>query len=153
MKKQQLIFEKLKTFLQEQFGEELIEHDDGTHLTIGKSEIWIAVNQLDLIIGHGPNHSHFNPEWEDISKAVTLFFDILTKRIRIIKYYKGTFVFKVKTDVEIEHGNFEHISTSLTWLFPFWKKTKEEIRFIAPIIDRVEIEKEIETIKTYTLQL
>ncbi|MEM6686318.1 MAG: hypothetical protein AAF617_11090 [Bacteroidota bacterium] len=149
MKKQELIFEKFAIFLKSTFGNKLIFRDDEKHITLATTGIWIAVNSQELSIGYGMNHREFNPEYEDISNAVTLFFDLLTKTTRITSYYKGTRMFKCTTVVEGANGAFNYLSTTLTWLFPYWKNTTEVITFKKPLLSREEIQDEIQALQKY----
>ena len=149
MKKHQIIFEKIKKFLSEQFGQNLNEYEDGSHLTIGETGIWISSDDRELTIGYGMVHQHFDPEYDDIQTAIDRFFNLLTKRKRITKYYKGNFSYKNKIDLVINDSDFENLGTAMTWLFPYWKKTKEEVQYEESLIDFSKIEKELEEIKNY----
>ena len=149
MKKHQIIFEKIKKFLSEQFGQDLNEYEDGSHLTIGETGIWISSGDRELTIGYGMVHQHFDPEYDDIQIAIDRFFNLLTKRKRITKYYKGNFSYKNKIDLVINDSDFENLGTAMTWLFPYWKKTKEEVQYEESLIDFSKIEKELEEIKNY----
>lgn len=149
MKKHQIIFEKIKKFLSEQFGQDLNEYEDGSHLTIGETGIWISSDDRELTIGYGMVHQHFDPEYDDIQIAIDRFFNLLTKRKRITKYYKGNFSYKNKIDLIINDSDFENLATAMTWLFPYWKKTKEEVQYEESLIDFSKIEKELVEIKNY----
>ena len=149
MKKHQIIFEKIKKFLSEQFGQDLNEYEDGSHLTIGETGIWISSDDRELTIGYGMVHQHFDPEYDDIQIAIDRFFNLLTKRKRITKYYKGNFSYKNKIDLVINDSDFENLGTAMTWLFPYWKKTKEEVQYEESLIDFSKIEKELVEIKNY----
>lgn len=149
MKKHQIIFEKIKKFLSEQFGQDLNEYEDGSHLTIGETGIWISSDDRELTIGYGMVHQHFDPEYDDIQIAIDRFFNLLTKRKRITKYYKGNFSYKNKIDLIINDSDFENLGTAMTWLFPYWKKTKEEVQYEESLIDFSKIEKELVEIKNY----
>ena len=149
MKKHQIIFEKIKKFLSEQFGQDLNEYEDGSHLTIGETGIWISSDDRELTIGYGMVHQHFDPEYDDIQIAIDRFFNLLTKRKRITKYYKGNFSYKNKIDLVINDSDFENLGTAMTWLFPYWKNTKEEVQYEESLIDFSKIEKELEEIKNY----
>ena len=152
MKKHQIIFEKIKKFLSEQFRQDLNEYEDGSHLTIGETGIWISSDDRELTIGYGMVHQHFDPEYDDIQIAIDRFFNLLTKRKRITKYYKGDFSYKNKIDLVINDSDFENLGTAMTWLFPYWKKTKEEVQYEESLIDFSKIEKELEEIKNYAQQ-
>ena len=148
-KKHQQIFDRIKQLLSKQFGEELNEYEDGMHLTIGESGIWISADEMELTVGYGMNHRHYNPEYDNINDAVQEFFNLLTKKKRITAYYKGKFLYKTKAEIETDNGEFSELSTSLTWFFPFWKKTNEKVQIEKNIIDQELIEKEMTEIKNY----
>ncbi|MCH2194916.1 hypothetical protein [Kordia sp.] len=147
MKPQQLIFEKIEQFLKEGFEELLVFYDNGKHISVEETGLWIAVDESELTIGFEENYRQFNPEWEDISNAVTMFINILTKQKRITQYRKGSFIFKTKLEVEDENENFKYTSTSMTWLFPYWRKTTQKISFIEPIIQYKKVAKELEILQ------
>ncbi|UTW66223.1 hypothetical protein KFE94_16465 [bacterium SCSIO 12643] len=142
MKKHQLIFAKIKKLLIEQIGQDLNQYEEGTYLTIGDTGIWISVSESELTVGYGINHRHYHHEHDDINEAIDEFFDLLTRSKRITEYYKGEFVFKNKVEIENENGEFKNLSTSLTWLFPYWKKTQTKME-IDELID--ELNREVAT--------
>jgi len=147
MKQHQIIFERIKAILKKNFGKELSELEEGKNLSIGKSGIWISSDNSELTIGYGINHKHFNPEYDDMNEAIETFFNLLTKKKRITKYYKGTFQFKNKIEVESENNEFHELGISLNWFFPFWKKTKEEVLIENGIIEYSLLEKEFLNLK------
>ncbi|EMS34422.1 hypothetical protein C943_03641 [Mariniradius saccharolyticus AK6] len=40
----------------------------------------------------------------------------------------------------------------MTWLFPYWKKTKKETKFEEKLVDLSTIEKDVKEIKNYAKQ-
>lgn len=132
-----------------QFGADLNEYEEGAHLTIGDSGIWISVDDSELTVGYGMNHRHYHSEYDDINEAVNEFFNLLTGKKRITEFYKGKNTYKVKAEIEIAKGEFKELSTSLTWLFPYWKKTRTKTIIEPSLIDYTKIEKEILEIKNY----
>ena len=152
MKKHQIIFEKIKKLLSEQFGQELNEYEEGTHLTIGDTGIWISVDDFELTVGYGMNHRHYHYEYDDINEAVSEFFNLLTRKKRITEFYKGKFAYKNKVEIENSDGEFNELSTSLTWLFPYWKKTRTKTEIEPSLIDYSKVENEILEIKNYAQQ-
>ena len=152
MKKHQLIFDKIKGLLYEQFGEDLNEYEEGTNLSIGNSGIWISVDTQELTIGYGTNHRHYHSEFHDINEALDDFFNLLTRKKRITEYYKGKYAYKIRTEIENASGIFKELSTSLTWLFPYWKKTRTTVEIKQNLINYAEIEKQIVEIKNYAQQ-
>lgn len=152
MKKHQVIYSKIKELLKNHFGSDLKEYEDGDHLTIGKTGIWISCDDRELTVGYGLVHQHFDPEYEDIQNAIDRFFNLLTKKKRITKYYKGNFSYKNKTELILNDTEFENLGTAMTWLFPYWKKTKKEIQYEENLVKPFEIEKEVREIKAYAQQ-
>ena len=149
MKKHHVLFTKIKDLLKSNFGADLKEYDEGTHLTINDSGIWIDCDDSQLTIGYGLAHTHYNPDYDNIHNAVENFFDLLTKRKRITIYYKGSFQFKNITEFVISDSEYEHVGTSKTWLYPYWKKTHTKVKLIEPLLDSSKILNEIEEIKNY----
>ncbi|TCI93051.1 hypothetical protein [Tenacibaculum sp. M341] len=159
MKIHQAIFEKTEELLKKHLGDKLSidveKYDDGyieTHISIIDTNFWVSCDDRELTVGSGFNHRHFNPEFDDINEIIEVLLNSLTKRKRITEYYKGKFHYKTKTEIESKNGEFSELSTSLTWLFPFWKKTKEKVVIEKSIIDQKLIEKEINEIKNYAQQ-
>ncbi len=152
MKKHQAIYFKIKELLKNHFGSDLKEYEEGDHLTIGESGIWISCEERELTVGYGLVHQHFDPEYDDVQIAIDRFFNLLTKRKRITKYYKGNFAYKNETDLILSDSEFENLGTAMTWLYPYWKKTKKEIQFEENLIDSDSIEKELKEIKNYAQQ-
>jgi len=159
LKVHQVILKKTEAFLKRHLGNKLniaIEkYDDGykeTHLSITDTDFRISCDDRELTIGNGFNHQHFNPEYDDINEIIEILLNSLTKRKRITEYYKSKFHYKTKAEIESANGEFSELSTSMTWLFPFWKKTKEKVIIEKNIIDQKLIEQEIEEIKNYVQQ-
>lgn len=149
MKRHQAIYSKIKELLKNHFGSDLKEYEEGGHLTIGETGIWISSDDRELTVGYGLVHQHFDPEFDDIQIAIDRFFNLLTKRKRITKYYKGNFAYKNETDLILSDSEFENLGTAMTWLYPYWKKTEKEIQFEESLIDSDSIEKELKEIKNY----
>jgi len=147
MKNHQIIFTKIKKLLLNQFGKDIVMHEEGAHLEISETGIWISMDEDDLTIGYGMNHRHYHHEYDDITEAIEEFFNLLTGKTRITTYYKGEYQYKNKVEVENSIGEYNKLSTSMTWLFPYWKKTNEKIEIIENLLSYNEIEREIIEIK------
>jgi len=147
MKNHQIIFIKIKKLLSKQFGEDVNIYEDESHLSIGDSGIWISMDEDELTIGYGVNHRHYHYEYDEIIGAVDELFNLLTREKRITKYYKGKYQYKIKAEIQDSNGEFKELSTSMTWLYPYWKKTGKKIEVIGSLIDYNEIKKEIAEIK------
>ena len=159
MKTHQVIFNKTIKLLEKQLGDKLTvdveKYDDGykeTHLTITNTDIWISCDDRELTIGSGLNHRHFNPEYDNMNEIVDDLFNLLTQKKRITEYYKGNTCYKKKTEIEVSESKYKELSTSLTWLFPFWKSTKEKIFYEERLINEEDILTEINNIKNYAQQ-
>jgi len=150
MKKQQIIFTKVKDVLKQHLKAEINEYENGSYLSIGDTGIWISFDEQELTIGYGFSHTHYNPEFDNMLESVSEIFDLLTKRKKVTVYYKGTFQFKNKSEIEISENEFKYIGTSMTWLYPFWKRTKEIVIYFDKLIDETSIQKEMNEIKTYS---
>ena len=159
MKIHQVIFNKTQSLLKEHLGDKLTvdieKYDDGyeeTHISIADTDLWISCDDREITIGSGFNHRHYNPEFDNMSDVVEDLFNLLTQRIRVTEYYKGKTCYKRKTEIEIEKSKYKELSTSLIWLFPFWKTTKEKVFYKDKLIDKADIIEEIKEIKNYAQQ-
>ena len=84
-----------------------------------------------------------------MNDAIDEFINILTRRKRITNTYKGKYLYKSETEIESQNGDFIVLSSSLSWYFPFWKKTKIETHNIGRIIDSQDVIRQIEELKKY----
>uniref|UniRef100_UPI00404779FF hypothetical protein n=1 Tax=Mariniflexile sp. TaxID=1979402 RepID=UPI00404779FF len=154
MTNHELTFSKIKELLESHFPDRISETKDRTHLTLNstneeESSIWIELSQSgQLTVGFGISHLHFDPKYDDLNKGFNEFLRFLTCKKRRIDYYKGKFPFKNEYEFENENGTWENYGTSLTWAFPFWKKTVKKTTNQSGFINYTEIESEIEKIKS-----
>ena len=51
MKKHQVIYSKIKELLKNHFGSDLKEYEDGDHLAIGETGVWISCDDSELTVG------------------------------------------------------------------------------------------------------
>lgn len=142
----QKIFKEISDLLSKHVAVKLDEVDHGTQLTIDETEIWLDCDPHELTIGYGLVHHHYNPNHNDLKKAIEQLINVLTRRKRITTYHKGNRIFKRKTEIEVQNGKFEHFGTAMTWAFPFWRRTTKTIQFHEPLIDFIKIENEIQAI-------
>ncbi len=149
MKNHEILFCKIGDLLKKHFPVELVEYDDGDHLVVGKTGIWIECDDSELTIGYGFAHTHHNPDYDNFNVAIENFFKLITIGKRITIYYKGNFQYKNKTENILSNGALEHQGTSMTWLYPFWKKTSTEIKIVEPLILESVILEEMEDIRNY----
>ncbi|RKD90188.1 hypothetical protein [Mangrovibacterium diazotrophicum] len=148
MEKHEKIFEKIKELLIRLFPNELTEIEEENHISIGDTGIWIMSDSRELTVGYGLTHIHCDPKYDDLSEVVDLFFNLLTCKKQITKFYKGDFSYKHRTDLLLADNEIYNIGTAMTWLFPYWKKTTSKVQIEDEIIELDKIKKDIDEIKT-----
>lgn len=154
MTNHELTFSKIKELLESHFPDRISEFEDGTHLALNseneeESSIWIELDEGGMLtVGFGIAHKHFYPKIDNLNDGFEEFLRFLTCKKRRTDYYKGKFPFKNEYEFENENGTWENYGTSLTWAFPFWKKTIKKTTNQNVFIDFTEIESEIEKIKS-----
>ena len=148
MKKHHEIFNEIRKFLRNNYGDLLEEHEEGGHLVIKDSGIWIESDEMELTVGYNLIHQHFNLEYENLEMAIERFFELLTRRKKITKCFKGKFSYSHKIELEKQNGEFENLGTVSTWFYPFWKKTTREIQIVEGLIPFAELKSEYNRIKT-----
>ncbi|TNJ41087.1 hypothetical protein KFZ70_02550 [Tamlana fucoidanivorans] len=124
MKPNQYLFEKFKNLLNEEFSQEINKYEDGNHLTIADTGFWISVDDKELIIGFGLNHTHYNFDYDSMEDAIDTFFLLLTKKKKITDYSKGSRIFKTKVEIEVDNEELINLGTTATFPLKFWKKTE-----------------------------
>jgi hypothetical protein len=129
MKPNQYIFEKMSAFLKEEFSQDIIEYDEGSHLTIGDSGFWISSDAKELTIGFGMNHTHYDFDYDSMEDAIDTFFLLLTKRKIITDYVKGSKVFKTKVEIELKDEKPINLGTTATFPLQFWKRTESKVTY------------------------
>ena len=148
MEKHEKIFEKIKELLIRFFPNKLIENEEENHLSVGETGIWIMSDNRELAVGYGITHFHCDPGYDDLSKIIDLFFNLLTCKKQITIYYKGDFSYKHRTDILLADNEVYNLGTASTWLFPFWKKTTTKVEIKDEIIELSKIENDMNEIKT-----
>ena len=149
MSRNQKKFEKIKNFLIKNLGNkaEYSKDEDGTeYLNIKKSNFWISNTFGELVVGYGLNHTHFSEEYNNLDEGISQAFDLLTNRIKTTNYIKGNTVFKTTVEIEYPNSKTENIGTSSLLFFPFWKKTRIETNYDEKIIEKKEIENQVNLI-------
>ena len=131
--------------------QKVTEHDHGNYIVIEDSGIWLSVDEDELTVGYELVHHHYNPAFEDITEAVDRLFHLLTCRVKTTYFFKGDFSYKHRVELELPNGTFEHLGAAMTWLIPFWKKTKKEVSFSKNLLERSTIEADIKRIKDMVL--
>ena len=129
MKSNQYLFEKMSNFLREEFQQDIIEYDEGSHLTLGDTGFWISSNNKELTIGFGMNHTHYDFDFDSMEDAIDTFFLLLTKRKKITDYVKGSRIFKTKVEIELEDKELINLGSTATIPLQFWKRTESKISY------------------------
>lgn len=88
--------------------------------SISDTGIWIKLEDDEISIGYGLISKHFSEKFNNLKEYLELFFNLLTKRKRVIQYFKGKFHYKNKLEIEIINSKYEKIGVSMNWLFPYW---------------------------------
>ena len=153
MKEHERIFEKLKNLITKHFPNRVEENANGMHLAIKGTGLWISFDPKELIVGYEMTHIHFNPEYDDLNESLELFFNLLTCKKKISKYYKGNFSYKHSVDLILGNNEIYNLGTAMTWLYPYWKKTRCKVETQNEIIELKLIENEINEIINYAQQL
>jgi hypothetical protein len=152
MKPHQELYKRMVELLDSKFGDSVVKYEDGDHVTIWETGIWLSVDESELTVGFDVTHTHYHEKYDDMNLALNRFINLITNRIRITQKRKGNLIYWEKNEIELADGEtdligsvrHEEIGTSLTWFAPFWKKTKEVVSYTERLIDRKEIEQEIE---------
>ena len=84
---------------------------------------------------------------EELEKAIWRFLTLLTQNIRITAYYKGSFFYRGKFDVIDNQGNVYYFGDVMTWLFPFWKKSRLKVKELKALLTLEEIEERFINLK------
>ncbi|KJS06275.1 MAG: hypothetical protein VR77_05595 [Flavobacteriales bacterium BRH_c54] len=129
MKFNQYLFEKMSTFLKEEFQKDIIEYDEGSHLALGDTGFWISSDDKELTIGFGMNHIHYDFDFDSMEDAVDTFFLLLTKRKKITEYFKGSRIFKTKVEIELDNGKSINLGTTATIPLQFWKRKETKTSY------------------------
>ncbi|WP_294232229.1 hypothetical protein [Chryseobacterium endophyticum] len=149
MNRNQKKFEEIKKVLIEKLGDEVeySKDEDGTeYLAVKKSEFWVSTTFGELVVGYGSHHTHFSEEFGNLEDGIVQAFDLLTNRIKTTKYIKGNTVFKTTVEIEYPDATLVNIGSSCLVLFPFWKKTKLEVKYDVKILENKEIEDQVNSI-------
>ncbi len=147
MKTHQKVFEALKKLLVKELDGKITEHDDGLYVEIDGTPIWFSADEKELTIGYGIIHNHFDPEYDNIANAIDRLFNLLTCRIKVTYFKKGSFPYKHIIEIEHPDGEIEHIGTGMAWLYPFWRKTKKEIDWHSNLVEGSRVKQSFAEIK------
>lgn len=98
------------------------------------------------MVGYGSHHTHFSKEFENLDDGIAQAFDLLTNRVRTTNCLKGNTVFKTVVEIEYPDATLVDIGSSGLILFPFWKKTTLEVKYDEKILEKKEIEDQVNSI-------
>ena len=122
-------------------------------MTIGDSGVWIATDEYELTIGYGLSHTHYDPRYDSLNRALDELINLLIRKRRKTVFLKGDFPYKEKTEIELDDCSFKEMGTALTLVFPFWKKTSRHVTIENALIEYSEIEAEIEDLRDMTTRV
>ncbi|WP_295230590.1 hypothetical protein [uncultured Chryseobacterium sp.] len=149
MNRNQKKFEEIKQLLIEKLGDqaEYSKDEDGAeYVAVKNSDFWVSTTFGELVVGYGLHHTHFSQEFENLDDGLVQAFDLLTNRIKTTQYIKGNTVFKTTVEIEYPDATLVNIGSSGLVLFPFWKKTKLEVKYDEKILEKKEIEDQVNLI-------
>ena len=149
MKSNQYLFEKFSHLLKEEFQQGIKEYDEGNYLTVGDTGLWISLDERELTIGFGLNHTHYDFEYDSMEDAIDTFFLLLTKRKKITNYSKGSRNFKTKVEIEINNKETVDLGTSATFPLQFWKRTESKISYSNELLNTEKVNKEWKELINY----
>lgn len=145
MNKNLKIFDEIEQLLKFKLGNkvEVVEEYDSKYLQIKGSEFWLSNDFGELIVGFGKSHNHFSVEYNNLDIGIIQAFDLLTNEIIITEYKKGETIFKVTIEIKFPSAKTENIGTVSFLVFPFWKKTKRIASHYQKLIEKSDIETEV----------
>ena len=144
-----ILLQHIEDLLQEYLPNDLrIEKTENqTRLTVGEPGIWIEYNEdfeEEILIGVEHRDCLHLGNQNDL---VNTFFNLLTKRIRICRSFKGTFCFYETLDIELSDNRFYEFWSAGGFSFYFWKTTTTQIEFWEPYITNPAFERKILDLK------
>jgi hypothetical protein len=152
------IFLKIKQLLEAHFSVRLEVYENGNFLTINpkkedESDVWIAydVNNGGLTVGYGFSQKHYSPDHDNLEDGFNRFLNFLIGKKRRTNYKKDSYLYKSKYEFETEGGAFEVYGKPVRWLFPFWKKTIQEVTYQNEGLFSPQIKEEIKAIRANLL--
>ncbi|KPE51870.1 hypothetical protein [Chryseobacterium indologenes] len=141
-------FNEIKELLQQQLGDKITvseEHGNET-LELTGSSFWLMADHSELTVGYGLNHTHFSDQYNNLEDGIAQVFDLLTHPIRTTEYIKGNTVFKTTVEIVFPNSQGVNIGTTSLLFYPFWKKTKIQISISEKVMEKKEIEEEVNRI-------
>ncbi|WP_294282898.1 hypothetical protein [uncultured Chryseobacterium sp.] len=142
-------FEEIKKVLIEKLGDRVEyskDKDRTEYLAVKDSDFWLSTTFGELVVGYGSHHTHFSEEFGNLDDGIAQAFDLLTNRVRTTNYLKGNTVFKTVVEIEYPDATLADIGSSGLIFFPFWKKTKLEVKYDEKILEKKEIVDQVNVI-------
>ncbi len=138
-------FNEIKDLLTTKLVEKVsVYREHGTEfLKIENTEFWLSIDEKEFTVGYGYNHTHFSEDYGNLYEGIIQAFDLITNKVKTTKFIKGNTIFKTKVEIEFPNSKLVNIGETGLLIFPFWKKTKIETCFSDLIINKSEIENEV----------
>lgn len=145
MERHQRKFNEIKKLLQIKLGDKIKTYKDhgAEYLEVIDSTFWLMIDESEFTVGYGLNHTHFSEKYNNLEDGIIQTFDLLTNTIKTTEYIKGNTVFKVTTEIEFPNSQLINIGTSTLLFYPFWRKTKTKKLTSEKIIEKKEIEDDV----------
>jgi len=159
IEKSRIIYNDIKGFLDKYFPDnynESKEYEDCFHITVYSQEkedssVWFEfdIGNSELIVGYGINHIHYGKQYGiEISEGLNRLLDFFTTKMKRTDYYKDKVNFKNVYEMKRENGTYENLGTSsMLFLYPFWKKTTKKVTEHSELIKDENIKTELEKIR------
>ena len=148
--KHRKIFDQLETIFNQAFKQRFrktVDNDD-IYIEIIDSDFYIRCNDVELTIGYGTIHRHFNEDYQNLNNAIDKIFQLITNRIKVQNFSKGNKIYKKTVEIEFPDKHIEDFGSMITMFYPFWKVTKIETEYYDKLINSVEIKDLFEDLKT-----
>ena len=148
MKTHEKKFEEIYNLLKEKLGERVIfsQGHETKFLELKDSKFWLSMNNDELTVGFGVNHSHFSENYDNLENGIIRVFDLLTNQIKTTLHIKGDYIYKEITEIIYSNGETVNIGKSSILFYPFWKKKKIITKYSDVIIEKNKIELEFNKI-------
>lgn len=145
MERHHRIFNQITELLQKKLGERIkvYEENGSQYLELTDSPFWLMIDKSEFTVGYGLNHTHFSESYNNLEDGIIQAFDLLTNTIKTTEYIKGKTVYKVTAEIEFPNSQLINIGTSAFLVYPFWKKTKIKNSLSEKIIEKKEIEEDV----------
>lgn len=143
MNKHEIIFEKMKHFLKEKLGDRVKEYENGTYVGVNKSGFWMCVDESGIAIGYSLIQDYYEDNAEQLQQALERIAQLLTQKIRILEYRKGTQPFKYEVHVVNDANEYIIMGKATNWLYPYWKKTAVMELVNECLLNENEVEQEL----------